>query len=57
MPMPEKQAKAVGERAIMQLGLVVKPENGRIATLNGDKTPIHLGRTIARWVDEARDSK
>lgn len=47
----DEVAEALGQRIIELFGLKVKP-NGRVDTSGGDKTPIGLGKTVLRAVEE-----
>jgi hypothetical protein len=49
--MTDEQAEKLGQALIHLLGLCAK-RNGRIDTAHGDKTPIGLGRTVLRVVEE-----
>ena len=52
--MNEKQIEQFGNEVIKLLSLKVK-ENGRVDTDGGDKTPLGLGRTVLRLLDEAKE--
>ena len=49
----EEEAQVFGEELIKALGLKLK-KNNRIDMAGGDKTPIGLGRTIIRMLNDSR---
>lgn len=51
----EKHIEQFGNEVIKLLSLKVK-ENGRVDTDGGDKTPLGLGRTIIRCLEEAKEN-
>lgn len=50
----EKQIEQFGKKIVKLLSLKVKP-NRRVDTDGGDKTPLGLGRTIIRCLEEAKE--
>ena len=47
----DKEAEQLGNTLIKKLSLKVK-ENGRVDTIDGDKTPLGLGLTVIRYIEE-----
>ena len=51
----EKQTEKFGKKIIKLLSLKIK-KNGRVDTDGGDKTPLGLGRTIIRLLEEVEEN-
>ena len=52
--MNEKQIETFGNELIKLLSLKIK-KNGRVDTDGGDKTPLGLGRTVIRLLEESKE--